>query len=335
MPSLDQYQIGLSLQAAKGVPAASPQYIFDVTASDVAPQVESAPREETGQGRDAGDPVTSRMAAGGGFTVLARPTLLGLLYYGALGALATSGVAPALQHLASAADDQPRFTLWTLMFAGANRAINVRYSDVKLTGLNLTGSAGGDLSAQCGIVGGRFERIPEASLDLTGAMYVSDLPLRVPGYSIVKGQDATDAISEFGINLTAEISTQQTDSLFDSYQEPGARSVEVTYTEVYQNYEMFNLVHFGGAAGTTPSGKIQYEPVKLTFTDEEGVEGLVVDIPRFGYMTAPLSPNTNREMAMYQITGRGCRPKDAQGEYTGGPVMSATVKNAVTAYTAA
>lgn len=393
MAALNDYQLAISRQAARGTPAGSAQYVFDVTASDVGPSIDSSVREETGQGSWEGDPVVTRIAASGGFTALARPTLLALQYFGALGANATTlrGTAWAAStpytagtlirptdtathpyafevttagtsgtteptwanakgpgesvtadgvtytnrggvhsHEATAAAAQPYLTLWTRMFSGAPGLV-VRIQDVKLTGLNLTGEPGGDLSAQSGVVGGRWAEV--ASVPGTPA-YVSDLPLRVPGAVYEKDGVATAAISQFGVNLASAVNTQQTNEIYDSYFEEGRRSCEVTFTEVYENKDTWRKVHLGRASlgDGSPSGATYYEPLTLTFENEAGAQGLALEVPRFGYQTAPLSPNTNAEMALQQVTGRACRPKDANGLYTGASPLVSAVNNTIASY---
>lgn len=343
MAPTDRYRLWIARQTAKGAIPAAPQYRFDPTAADLGVTRETSNREEMGQGRDDGDPQVTRQATSGGFTVLARPTLLGLLYFGALGSNATTGtpgatagtfVAP-YSHKASAADDQPYYTIWSRMFDGA-QAINMRYSDIKLAGLNLTGSPGGDLSCQVPVVGGAHKRLTEAEMAsiLTGGTYVSDLPLRVPEREITVPGSKSAAISEFGVNLQAAINTQQTNKLYDEYQEPGNRSVEITWTEVYETMELYNRVHFGDPAGVEASAKISYAPLSMAFKNEEGVTGLLIEVPRFAYLGAGLTPNANGEIATYSVSGRASRPKDAQGQYTGGPVMHATSTNATASYAA-
>jgi hypothetical protein len=319
----NEFQIGLALQTAKGTPATAPTYITDVTAADIRPNVERSRREETGQGLDQGDMMTTRIAVQGGFTAIVRRDWIGLLLYAGYGAKAVAGAAAPYTHTFTMASDRPYLTIWRYMFNGAN-ALYERFDDCRISAENFTGAAGGDLAVQASVVGLGFTRLTAKP---AGGIYDTSLPIRYPDAVLSRGGVASDAVSQIALNHNLAVNTRQTNRIYDSFSEPGTRSIEATSTEVFQNLENYNKTVYGSGTGTAPSSAVVYEALSYAFKDETGTERLKFAAPRFGYGTAELNgPNANAEIAEYAITGFLNRDPG------GGSIVTATLANSVASY---
>lgn len=325
MPPTNEYQIGIAAQTAKGTPATAPAYVLDVTAADLRPVRETARREETGQGLDQGDMMVNRIASQGGFTAVVRRDWIGLALYLAYGAKAVvAPVAPAVDytHTFTMANARPYFAIWRYVFNGAN-ALYERFDDCMASALNFTGSAGGDLLCQFNLAGLKPTRLTAKP---SGGVYDTSLPIRYPDSVLSRGGVASDAVSQIALNHNLGVNTRQTNKIYDSYVEPGTRSIEVTSTEVFEGLGPYNTTIYGSPTGTEPSSAITYEALNYAFKDEAGVERLVFDAPRYGYGTAELNgPNANAEIAEYAMAGFLNRPAS-------GSIVTATLKNTVAIY---
>ena len=315
------FRIGIGIQSAKGVPA-DPQFWTWARSSDLGPSRETSRLEETNSSRDQSDLYTTRLSLGGGFDTYYRPTIGGLLMYLLLGANATTGAAAPFSHEARPAEDQPFVTVvreW-------NNELFEQFVDCKVTAGTIGGQAGQPIiMSGITIKGLKFERLTVAKT--TGVLDTGQT-VRVPGATYTVDGAANSAISEWSLQVTNEQNTAQTNEINDSYIEPGMRTLEMTYTEVYENLELYNKIYYGGAAGTEPAVENYRAPWNGVFADALGTERLRINVPRLAYATAPLNPTTNAEIARYQVTGTPEKPSN-------GPVMTATTTNDQASYAAA
>lgn len=302
--------------------ADAPKFVFDVNASDLGPSKDTTRREETGQSVDVGDPVVTRIAGGGGFTVYARPTLLGYLLWGVLGAKTVAGAAAPFTHTQTPADDKPYFTIWRTLFGGAVRITEV-FEDCKLTQAVLSGEPGGDVMCQVGAVALNFRKLPNGAPMPSGGAYVDDLPLRVPNRVFNKNGQAADNVANFSLTINSAVNTAQTSKITDSYAEQGRREMTLSFEEVFTDPATYERAYYN--ADGSPRTGVHYEPIGMRFLDEAGAERLTVDAPRFGYNTAPLTPNPNGEIARQGVEGWVARNP-------GGAALTTSVKNAVASY---
>lgn len=91
MPPINKFLIGIALQSGKGSPAAAPQYRIKCTGTpSLSPNIERSKLEETSGNRDGGERETNRISVGGDFACYLRSLTAPLLFYGALGAKASS-----------------------------------------------------------------------------------------------------------------------------------------------------------------------------------------------------------------------------------------------------
>lgn len=389
MPAFNQYVLGIAPQTAKGTPATAPTVTTVVRSSAVAPNKETAALEETGQGRDQPAPVVTRISAGGDFELYARPTVMGLLAYGAFGAVADSATGttwaastaytlgdivipvdttanpyrfevttagttgttepawPAAEgatvtdgsvvftnrgaihynHLSTPADDQPWFTVWRHMFGSSPNRLIERFMDCKLTRFQISGEAGSPaMVITSNMVGLLFERLSDMP---AGGELDTSLPVKFVDYDISLDGSPDTAISSFTYNLQAGINTAQTDQLYDSYAEPGGRSLEVNFTKVFTDLSDYNRAIYGGPSGTQPSASEAHASMVASFKDGDGIPRLTLNVGHFKYGTAPLEPNASAgEIGRQEISGAGDIPPD------GSDVTTAEVISDFASYTA-
>jgi hypothetical protein len=206
------------------------------------------------------------------------------------------------RHLATPADDQPFYTAWRHMFGSSANRLVEKFIDCKVSQFQLQGSAGQPaMTLTSNLVGLRFERLTDMP---AGGTLDQSLPIKFVDYLIQFAGAANRRISEFNYNLQAAVNTAQTDQLYDSFAEPGGRTLEVSFTEVFQDLATYNRTLYGGPTGTQPSASESYDPVKAVFKAGDGVPRITLDVPRFKYGTAPLTPSANaNEIGRIQVTG--------------------------------
>jgi hypothetical protein len=253
--------------------------------------------DETGTGRDGGDRYTSRIAAGGSINVVARPNITAYLMYGLLGIKEVTGVGP-YEHLLRPEDDQPYFTIWRDL-GGAG--LVERFEDVKFVSGTVQGSAGGLVMLNTNVAGTKTTRLT-TGMPVGGTLETA-FPFRVPGVDYQARGEQNRAISEFSCTINVPMTAIQTDEIFDSFIEPGLRTIDLTYTEVFRDLELYNSILYGGEAGTALSEGILHDVWSATFGDLEAGPGFMIEIGNLAYLSAPLEPNPGGEPLRMSVSG--------------------------------
>lgn len=319
MPASNIARYYFALQSAKGAPAAAPQYSIDVTGADLAPTPETETRSETGLGRDPGDSYIRVLAAGGGVTTLLRPKTAALLLYGVLGAKAVTGTT-RYSHAITPANDQPYMTWWRMV----GDSIFERFDDCKITGMNIEWAAGGDVSAALSVIGLNFARLAAIP---AGAVYESGPPLRVPGVVYTVEGAVDNSITSGNVNIEAGQTAIQTTAITNSYLEPSARNITLSWEQVYSDVGRYAKALYGSAAGLTPSATIYEGAVKFEFVSPGNAaeKGLTLDIPRVGFSPSTVNPDAGGDPLRLPVAGQAYRPGS-------GAIITATVINDVASY---
>lgn len=323
MPAANIYTLGFAFQTAKGTPAASPTRLTRVMSADIAPNPNRDRISETGTGRDGGDRYTVLLEVTGGAEFVLRPEIAGVVLKGVMGSVATvgTGAAPGTApytHTFTPADDQPYMTIWRKL----GNTLWERFDDCKIVSANFTGEAGRNVQVNLSIIGLKPTRL---SSDPTGGTTDTLFPFRVPGVSYTVDGAANSAIRQFGINFQAGQNALQTTQIYNSYVEPGLRTIEVSFTEVFQNLETYNKTIYGGAAGTEPSTGIYHGNFQSSFGDMTNGPGLRFTVPNMAFMTAPLTPDPGGDPLQYEVAGEADTPAS-------GSIMTATLVNNVASY---
>ena len=322
MPASNQFQIGIALQTAKDVTVANPQYMLDVTGSDLGPQPETERRSETGLGVDVGAQFVRVLGAGGSANVLLRPSTAPLLFYGLLGTKAVTGADP-YTHTLTAASTKPFFTVWRSL---GGQLWEV-FRNCHLTGGNLSWGAGGDLSLDLSVTGLSFTRLTSAP---TGGTYsATEAPFRVPGvvYTVDGGPRAN--ISEGNVNIDWPSTPIQTTAITNSYLEPGSREITASWTEVWENVQNYAKIYYGSTTGTV-AAETRYEATggfSFAFPHATAGYSFTVSAQRFAFQEATATPDPGGDPLMMPIAGSVERPAS-------GSILTASIINGVATYPA-
>ena len=320
MPASNVARYYFAFQATKGTPAAAPQYSIDVTSADLSPTVETETRAETGLGRDVGDTYIRLLTAGGNVTTNLRAMTAGALFYGVLGAKAVVGASAPYTHTLTVANDQPWMTWWRMV----GDAIYERFDDCKITSLNTEWAAGGDVSAALGVTGLNFAKLT-GSIPV-GATHDSGPVLRVPGVVYTVDSVVDNTLTQGNVNIEAGQTAIQTVNVYPDYLEPGQRTIEVSWEQVFANATRYNDFLY---SGSTPRQTVREMPVKFEFLDPAtpAQKALTLEIPRVGMSPSSVNPDPGGDPLRLPVAGQAYRP-------VSGSIATAIVKNAVATYPA-
>jgi hypothetical protein len=318
VPASNVYTLGFAKQTAKGTPAAAPAYLTRVTSADIAPAPSRERVEETGTGRDGGDRYTTVISVEGGAEFVCRPKLLGLVLYGVLGAKAVSGTTPSFEHVLTPADDQPYLTVWRKL---AN-TLWEQFDDCKIVEANFSAEAGAPLMVELTINGLMPTRLTS---DPVGGAIETGIPLMFSGSTYDIEAEANNAIREVAININAEQNLIQTNQVYNSFVEPGLRTIEVNYTELFQDLDRYNKTIYGSDSGTAAAEEIYHGAFECTFGDTVDGPGITFTVPNLAFMTAPLEPDPGGDPLEMEVTGEADTPDS-------GSIVEATLINDVASY---
>lgn len=321
MAASNIFTIGIALQSGKGVPATAPQWLTKARSSDLMPGRATDRIEETGTGRDGGERYTTKISVGGGAETVLRHDIAVLFLYGLLGAKSSvPPVAPETRtsHLITPANDQPYFTIWRFL----GDVLFERFDDCKFVAGTFAGQAGQNITASMTIKGLVPRRL--ASKPVGGVLDTS-FPFRVPEAVYTVEGVSNDAIREWSLQIAADQNEIQTNKITDSFLEPGLRTIEMNYTELFQDLDRYNKTLYGTAAGTQVSEDLYHNAWQGVFTDRATGNKLTLSIPNLAYMAAPLTPDPGGDPLQMQITGAADAPAS-------GDIITAEVLNGTASY---
>lgn len=297
-------------QSARNVPVL-PRYKMKVTGSDFQPVKDTDRIAETGTGRDGGERFTTRIHAEGGADQVLRPNVGVDLLHGVFGSLAhASASGTGEEHTATMADDQPYYTAYRYL---GNTLIE-RFLNCKMGQLVVSGAAGGNVAAALTMLGGEsrlMDALPanwsadSVSPAADAAVLDTDFPFRVPGVRYFNETVRKRTIRDFSITIAATQTPIQTDEVFDSYIEPGPRTIDVSHTELFQDLALYRKVLYASAASGNPrvSDEIPRGEWKAQFGNLTNGPGFEIVIPNLAYMTAPLTPDPGGDPLQMAVTG--------------------------------
>lgn len=317
MPAANIFTLGIAPQSAKGTPASAPAILTKATGSNLMPNRETARIDETGTGRDGGDRYTNRIAAGGSINVVARPKIAAYILYGTLGIKEVVGSGAPYEWTMRPANDQPYWTIWRNL-GGAS--LVERFEDVKFVSCSVQGSAGGLIMLNTNVAGTKTTRLTSMPV---GGTLETDFPYRVPGADYEVGGSRNRAITEFNLTINVPMTAIQTDQIYDSFIEPGLRTIELTFTEVFQNLNLYNEVLYGTTTGTTLEEETIHKTWDATFGDITLGPGLAFSIPNLAYLQAPLEPNPGGDPLRMAVSGAADPTSDDSD------IIQATVVNSL------
>jgi len=310
--------MGIALQATKGTPAATAQHRMRVTGPMPMPvrDVEDIV-ETTGQRMREGSFV-ARIRFEGSVGMVARPTFLGLLLYGAMGTKSVTGSADPWTHTFKLAAALPWLTVWTQLSNGQY----VRATDCKVTGLRIESSAGGVMMVTATIMGRSFVNLASATWTTQMAAVTPENAnpylhadgagaLKVEGTAVTRIERAAIEIDntgamQYGDNITPENVTE------------ALQTITAEVVENIVDFALWNRMVYGSATPAdlaTPARdplELAGSPAGIDFKwlrPGSPARSLEILLPRIQLVTlAGVEPNTDGNPIKQTATYRAYKP---------------------------
>lgn len=313
---------GLAVQTGKGVTAANPSvkfYLADGLSNPV--NRELARFASTDGTPDRGALYVSQVSAALEVPIYLQKGGIALPFYGAMGAVAHSGIGP-YTHTHTLADDLP----WLTGFLMRGNDIFEVLPDLKLNTLGLEGAAGGPLIARLGILGldVDFANVDTAltPLSLRDAAAMGLLFRESAG--ALKVDTVAQKLERFGLTISNQLALRQANDL-NPYEivRNGEREIDGSYAFLYQGpttFPAYRNEFYGSAAGTDLSAVIARHAHDWTFTRDAASNQLGLLMPDCVYSAVPIPIGTGGETIL--VEGEFSVEKPAAGQQ-----LTATVKD--------
>lgn len=244
------HDLGWAIQTTKGTASAASIQRSGIMGGGLNPVPNVADVEESSGGRLRNTAFLTQVHGEGEPVIAARPGILGLLLYGAMGAKAVTGAGDPWTHTFTLAATQPYLSVWRNIGIGAGAAAEFeRYVDTKITRLQLESSAGGVLAATVGLLGinPQFKTAAETSVTLeTVEPFL---------HTDLKGQFLVETVAASGIRrvtinmTTGVIGSAGDDVLYDTLDE-GMQEITIATEQTITDWALWNRFHYGT---TTPA----------------------------------------------------------------------------------
>jgi hypothetical protein len=257
-------EIAISLQAAKGTPAATAQHRMRLTGGnlDLMRDVEDIV-ESTGDVL-LDSAFVARVRVEGAPQFIVRPNFIGLLAYGALGAKASDAGPDPFGHtltLAAAPFALPWLTCWAQLADGRR----IRATDCKVVKLRFESSAGGLLVATATIIGraGVYRDAATWATEVTTVVTAVEtanpfIHGDAQGGLLVEGV-AVSALERCVLDIDNGGTAQYGDSISPDDVTTARRTIAVETTQIIPDFSLWNRLHFGSAtpaAGDAPTRNV-------------------------------------------------------------------------------
>lgn len=331
MPAGNIADLAIALQAAKGTAASASQHRTYTTGGGVAPMRDVADIEETTGLRLRNASWVQNTRAEGSPQLVARPKIVGLLLYGALGTKAVTGAGDPYTHTFTPATTLPWLTVWRMLASG----LFERFEDCKVVGLHFSSEAGGLLQVTADILGLTPSRL--AAAEATAAVETVDAFIHADGSGQLQIEGAPVAtIETFQLDILNNGALQQGDSV--AGYDVSDQMLDITWTSrmALTDFALWDRFHYGDA---TPSGG--EEPTRDVLelgagyldykferpgTPERSIQFISGDRVQVQQI-AGVEPNTDGAPLKYEVTYKIYQP-------TTGAALTAKVLNSQATYPA-
>lgn len=245
----NQADIGISLQAAAGTPAAVSQHRFYLTGGGFGSVKDHAMVEETADKRLLSDSYVTTIKGDGSPQAVVRPDFIGLLLYAAMGAKAVSGAGDPYTHTFTLASALPYLTAWRRLGPAAAGGLYERFTDVKISSLVFASQAAGLLQVTSGLVG--VQPAWKSAAETTVTPETGSVFLHADGHGALKVEaTAVTTIESAEISIDNGGGLLQGDDVVGYAVFEGRQTIRVTTTELVQDFALWNRMMYGSA---TPS----------------------------------------------------------------------------------
>lgn len=329
--------LSISLQAAKGTPAATGQFRTYLMGGGLGPAREISDVEETSSSRLRSQAFVSQVSVEGEPQMAVRAKYIGALLYAAMGAKAVSGAADPWTHTFTLANTQPYLTLFRML----GGALFERFSDCKIASLTFESTAGGILAVTASIVG--LTPASKTAAEVTVLPETTEPFLHMDAKSLfVFEGSVVSRISSSTLTIETGAEVSFGDAITGDAAEEGMYEVTLETEQTIADFALWNRFHYGSAspadnAVATPTvielgaPGISIKYAKRTSTGVEATPARSLEFTATRVQIADIAgqdPNTDGSPLTRSVTYKIYQPA------AGGSGLTAILKNDQTAYTA-
>lgn len=275
---------------------------------------------ETDANRDRGVSYVESVGVEGTPELYVRDDSIGFWLNTALGADAVTGTTN-YTHVITPSNSVPYVTAWR----NVADTLWERFTDCKVDGITISAEAGNPLTAAVSLQGRTPTRLT-ADPSVTPAIPLgSGSVYNFNDATVTLSGGATALVSSFELSISNSVTRQQTDDVIAYDVVEGVREVDLSFDLIFEDLQEYNKFNYGTNVGTAASTSLYTTSATFLFT--KGVNNSVqFDIPVMAYEEFPVEPNTGGDPITVSVR--------AVGQRSGSPIVTATVKNQVAAYTA-
>lgn len=258
MPSQKIFELAIAPQSAKGVAATAADFKTRVSGGDIAPMANVPTFAETGRTRLPRTAFKASSGVDGNPAMAMREDLMALLLWGALGDLATTGIADPWAHAATYANATPYFTVWRMF----GDMVWEKFIDCKIAQLELVSEAEQAVVVTSTIVGTRAKALSSAVYATEVAVPYTDSPIYphhfASGLLAFEGA-VVSTIERVAVTIGNASSRQFGDSIYADDVTEGAANITIATRQRVSTPALYNRLHYGSAtpaSGTDPTGTV-------------------------------------------------------------------------------
>ncbi|MBA2439581.1 MAG: hypothetical protein H0V50_02775 [Thermoleophilaceae bacterium] len=242
MPAGNIADLGFAIQAAKGTPSSASSERSYLMGGGLSPARSIADIEESSSGRLRNSAYVQNTSVEGDPQMAARPSMLGMLLYGAMGAKAVTGAADPYTHTFTLAATQPYLTIWRMLGA----SLFERFSDCKVSSLGIETGSGGVMAVTCGLTGisPAFQTAAEAAVaaEATEPFLHTD----GKGQFVIEGV-VVSSLSKVALNIDTGAEMTYGDAITADQVVEQMLEITLETEQTISNYAEWNRFHYGTA----------------------------------------------------------------------------------------
>lgn len=340
MPAGNLADLSMAVQTAKGTaatPGASTMSRVYLAGGGVAAMKDTSDLEESSGSRLRSANYVSQVRAEGTPEMFARPTMLGWLLWGGMGAKATAGSADPWTHTFTLAATQPYMTFWRMLGA----AMFERFADCKIRRLNFHSEAGQPLRVTAEVVG--LAPANKTAAEATVAVETTNTFMHADGKALLQFEGSPVAsIDNFDLDIVTGATLQQGDDVVPYQISEGMLDITLTVGQTITDFSTYKRMIYGvvsPADNAIPSPNVielsgaTIIDCKFAKRDSAGVVATPERSIQFTAQRLAISEVTDIEM---NTNGDPLRQSVAYKVYepAAGSGLTAILKNSKTAYAA-
>ena len=309
-------------QTAKGTAAtiaAASAYKMPFTGGSINPVRETDNLSETDSSRDQGVTYVASSGVEGNPEFYVRDASIGFWLFAVLGADAVTGTMPNYTHAITPSNALPYITTWR----NIGDTLYEQYRDCKVSSLTISAEAGSPLTATANIQGLQASRLTTAPDAGTPIAIQSGTVYNYNNATVTLSGGVTALVRSFELTIENNIQRQQTDDVVPYDVVEMTREVTLSFDLIFDVLDEYNKFHYGGAAGTTISPSVFTTTALFSF-DLGANNSVAFNLPSIAYTEFPVEPSPGGDPVVASVA--------AAAQRGGSPVVTATVKNQVSAY---